>query len=72
MSKIRQEFKLGDIAYIIEGEYKYSEKVQSASLYREDSIDYTTCNWKFNSKDIGVWVFKTTKERDKAYNEKQR
>lgn len=64
MGKPKQEFQLGDIAYIVDCDCKYCEEVQNVSLCEDNTIEYSTYNWDFTANDIGKWVFKTEEDRD--------
>jgi hypothetical protein len=63
MDKEKQEFQLGDTAYMIDEDYRFFEsEVHTISLNKEKYY-YETGNVDFEYGDIGDWVFKSDTER---------
>ena len=64
MDKEKQEFQLGDTAYMIDEDYKFWEsEVWQISLHNGEYC-YQTHDVDFELKDIGDWVFKSEEERE--------
>ena len=65
MNKIKQEFQLGDIAYFVDEDHRWFEsEVHRVELCRDGTIEYSTYDCEFTSKDIGDWVFKSEEDRE--------
>lgn len=65
MAKPKQEFQLGDIAYMVDSDYRWSEsEVHRVELCRDGTIEYSTWDCDFNTDDIGDWVFKSEQDRE--------
>lgn len=65
-----QEFQLGDIAYMIDEDYRWSEsEVRRVELCSNGTVEYSTWDCDFTTEDIGDWVFKTEEDREESqYN----
>lgn len=65
MKEKKQEFQLGDIAYMIDEDFRYFEsEVYRVELCSDETITYTTWDCDFNTDDIGDWVFKSELMRE--------
>lgn len=53
----KQEFQLGDTAYMIDEDYRYFESMVNRIDLDEGGCFYTTNDADFSYKDIGDWVF---------------
>ncbi|TCO69531.1 regulator [Marinisporobacter balticus] len=61
----KQEFELGDTAYMIDEDYKcFESTVFRITLNRKGIYDYDTYDADFGARDIGEWVFKSEQERE--------
>lgn len=60
MDKKKQEFQLGDIAYMIDDDYNFFEGiVYRMELCNDGKIEYSAGMCDFTSNDIGDWVFES-------------
>lgn len=57
MDKEKQEFQLGDIAYMIDEDYKFFEEEVYRIELNHGKYFYETRDADFEYKDIGDWVF---------------
>jgi hypothetical protein len=65
MEKEKQEFQLGDIAYMIDDDYRFFEsEVHRVELCRDGTIEYSTWDCDFNTEDINDWVYKSEQDRE--------
>jgi hypothetical protein len=55
--KPKQEFQLGDTAYMIDEDYRYFESIVNRIDLDKGECFYTTNDADFGHKDIGDWVF---------------
>lgn len=61
----KQIFQVGDIAYMIDEDFKqYESKVYSVTLERNNIISYDTYDDDFTDEDIDKRVFKTEEDRE--------
>jgi hypothetical protein len=52
-----QQFKLGDIAYFMDEDYRFFEGMVYRIELEEEGYSYAAYGCDFESKDIGDWVF---------------
>lgn len=65
MRKEKQEFQLGDIAYLVDEDYSWWEsEVFRIELTREGTYLYETRDVDFTAKDINDWVYKSEQNRE--------
>jgi hypothetical protein len=57
MNKEKQEFQLGDIAYMIDEDYRFFESDVHTISLNDGKYYYETRDVDFEFKDIGDWVF---------------
>jgi uncharacterized protein YneR len=64
-AKTKQQFQLGDTAYMIDDDYKYFEgKVWQMQIEGSTGYAYRTDNADFDASDIGEWVFASELSRE--------
>ncbi|MBD5589286.1 hypothetical protein [Clostridium botulinum] len=59
IDKEKQEFELGDIAYMIDEDYNFFESEVYRIELKNGKYYYETSDVDFELKDIGDWVFKS-------------
>lgn len=64
MDKEKQEFELGDIAYMVDEDYKFFESEVYRIELKNGKYYYDTHDCDFEFKDIGDWVFKSEMYRE--------
>lgn len=64
MDKEKQEFQLGDTAYMIDEDYRFFESTVYRIELNKGKYYYETSDVDFGYKDIGEWVFKSEQERE--------
>lgn len=64
MKKEKQEFQLGDIAYMIDEDYRFFESEVFRISLEDGEYCYETRDCDFDIKDIGWWVFKSEEDRE--------
>lgn len=57
MDKEKQEFQLGDTAYMIDEDYRFFESEVYLIYLKNGKYYYETHDIDFVKKDIGDWVF---------------
>lgn len=62
--KEKQEFQLGDTAYMIDEDYNLFESEVYIIAFKNGKYLYDTRDIDFEHKDIGIWVFKSIEERE--------
>lgn len=62
--KEKQEFQLGDIAYMIDEDYRFFESEVYRIELRDGKYYYDTHDVGFEYEDIGDWVFKSEMYRE--------
>ena len=63
MDKEKQEFQLGDTAYMIDEDYRFFESTVKRIGLDKGKYYYETSDVDFEYGDIGEWVFKSDSER---------
>lgn len=63
MDKEKQEFQLGDTAYMIDEDYRFFESTINTISLHKGKYYYETSDVDFEYIDIGDWVFKSDTER---------
>lgn len=64
MNKEKQEFQLGDTAYMIDSDYRcFESEIWQISLHSGEYC-YQTHDCDFTYKDIDEWVFKSELSRE--------
>lgn len=64
MDKEKQEFQLGDTAYMIDEDYRFFESEVYRIELRNSKYYYDTHDCDFEFKDIGDWGFKSEMYRE--------
>lgn len=64
IDKEKQKFQLGDIAYMIDEDYRFFESEIWRIELRDGKYYYETYDCDFSNKDIGDWVFKSKTYRE--------
>lgn len=62
--KEKQEFQLGDWAYMIDEDYRFFESEVYGIVLQDGKYYYDTHDCEFEFKDIGDWVFKSEIHRE--------
>lgn len=62
---IRQEFQVGDIAYMVDEDHRWFEsEVHRVELCRDGTIEYSTWDCDFTTEDINDWVYTSSQNRE--------
>jgi len=64
MDKENQEFQLGNIAYMIDDDYRFFESEVYRIELKNGKYYYDTHDCDFEFNDIGDWVFKSEMYRE--------
>lgn len=62
--KEKQEFQLGDAAYMIDEDYRFFESEVYSITLKDGKYYYDTHDIDFELKDINDWVFSTEMYRE--------
>lgn len=64
----KQVFKLGDVAYCYDIDYRYFETtINEMYLLPDGTYEYSSPDADFGTADIGDWVFESESLRDKHF-----
>lgn len=65
---IKQEFQVGDTAYIVDEDYNFYEEIVYRIEVWDNIITYETSSVDFIKEDIDNWIFKSEIDRKRRIN----